>query len=100
MNTLIKSQPERLAAATAYANHYDGPAIRRIAQNAWVAGYVQAERDSKRVIRELNERLAERTAAYEAKDRTQVARIRQLVSDHEELERDHDTLLRRQGGEV
>ena len=30
MNTLIKSQPERLAAATAYANHYDGPAIRRI----------------------------------------------------------------------
>ncbi len=96
----MKTEQQRRLAAQRFVAHYDGPAIRRIAQNAWIAGYVQAERDSKRVIRELNERLAERTAAYEAKDRTQVARIRQLVSDHEELERDHDTLLRRQGGDV
>ena len=100
MSALIKSQPERLAAATAYANHYDGPTIGRIAKTAWLAGYQQAERDAAAAIVELNGRLIERTKAFEAKDRQRVERIRQMAAEAEELERDHDTLLRRQGGEV
>ena len=100
MNTLIKSQPERLAAATAYANHYDGPAIGRIAKTAWLAGYQQADRDIEARHQEL---VAERRATahfYEARDKQRLERIRQLTAEADELEREYDALLRRQGGDV
>ncbi len=96
----IKNEPERKAAAEQFAKLYDGPALGRLAKTAWLAGYQQAERDIEARHQEL---VAERRATahfYEARDKQRLERIRQLTAEADELEREYDALLRRQGGDV
>ncbi len=96
----IKNEPERKAAAEQFAKLYDGPALGRLAKTAWLAGYQQAERD---IEAEFHELVTQKRAAarfYEERDRQRLERIRQLGAEAEELEMEHDALLRRQGGDV
>ena len=92
----IKNEPERKAAAEQFAKLYDGPALGRLAKPR---GSPDTSRRSA-ILRRSSMSWSPRSAAarfYEERDRQRLERIRQLGAEAEELEMEHDALLRRQG---